>query len=88
MLSPHEFAVLLLINDSAESCELDRADVEALIERQLVTLERCGPDHSYAQVTPQGHAFLKACGYSAPTDDERLLPRIEGCSPQGRPEKC
>ena len=51
MLSPHEFAVLLLVNDGAESDGLDRADVEALIERQLVTLERRGPDHCYARVT-------------------------------------
>ncbi len=63
MLSPHEFAVLLLVSDSAESCELDPADVEALIERKLIALECDGPGHSYARVTLQGHAFLKACGH-------------------------
>ena len=63
VLSPHEFAVLLLVNDGAESDDLDRADVEALIERQLVTLERRGPDHSYARVTLQGYALLKASGH-------------------------
>ncbi|WP_412770786.1 hypothetical protein [Ralstonia solanacearum] len=64
VLSPHEFAVLLLVNDSAEACELDRADIETLVERQLVTLERRGPNHSYAQLTIQGHLFLKACGHA------------------------
>ncbi|MGJ1550024.1 MULTISPECIES: hypothetical protein [Ralstonia solanacearum species complex] len=64
VLSPHEFAVLLLVNDSAEACELDRADIETLIERQLVTLERRGPNHSYARLTIQGHLFLKACGHA------------------------
>ncbi|MBL4779244.1 MULTISPECIES: hypothetical protein [Ralstonia] len=64
MLSPHEFAVLLLVNDSAESRELDRADVEALIEHKLVTLERQGLDHVYARVTAQGHALLKAFGHA------------------------
>ncbi|TXD56085.1 hypothetical protein FUT88_20285 [Ralstonia sp. TCR112] len=63
MLSPHEFAVLLLVNDGAESDDLDRADVEALVERQLVTLERRGPDHSYARVTLQGYVLLKASGH-------------------------
>ncbi|CAJ0699356.1 hypothetical protein R11007_03021 [Ralstonia holmesii] len=63
VLSPHEFAVLLLVNDGAESDDLDRADVEALIERQLVTLERRGPDHSYARVTLQGYVLLKASGH-------------------------
>lgn len=64
MLSPHEFAVLLLVNDSAESHELDRADVEALIEQKLVTLERQGLDQAYARVTAQGRALLKAFGHA------------------------
>nr|CCA82036.1 conserved hypothetical protein [blood disease bacterium R229] len=63
-MSPHEFAVLLLVRDNAETCELDRADIEALIERQLVTVERRGPNHSYARLTIQGHQFLKACGHT------------------------
>lgn len=73
MLSPHEFAVLLLVNDSAESHDLDRADVEALIERQLVTLEQQGPGQCFARVTAQGHAFLKACGH-APGRGQRTAP--------------
>jgi|GEM_PF-600992 len=63
VLSPHEFAVLLLVNEGAEAADLDRADVEALIERQLVTLERRGPDRCYARVTLQGYVFLKASGH-------------------------
>ncbi|QOK87891.1 hypothetical protein HF907_15320 [Ralstonia pseudosolanacearum] len=63
MLSPHEFAVLLLVDDSTESSELDRADVEALIERKLVTLECYEPDRCYARVTARGQAFLYACGH-------------------------
>jgi hypothetical protein len=63
VLSPHEFAVLLLVNVGAEAAELDRADVEALIEHQLVTLERRGPDRCYVRVTLQGYAFLKASGH-------------------------
>lgn len=64
MLSPHEFAVLLLVNDSVEPHELDSADVEALIEHKLVTLEGQGSDHGYARVTAQGHALLKAFGHA------------------------
>lgn len=63
MLSPHEFAVLLLVNEGAEAADLDRADVDALIERQLVTLERRSPDQCYARVTLQGYVFLKASGH-------------------------
>jgi len=63
VLSPHEFAVLLLVNDGAASDDLDRADVEALIERQLVTLECRGPNRCYARVTLQGYVLLKASGH-------------------------
>jgi len=64
VLSPHEFAVLLLVNDSVEPHELDSADVEALIEHKLVTLEGQGLDHIYARVTAQGRALLKAFGHA------------------------
>ncbi|MCO5396958.1 hypothetical protein [Ralstonia soli] len=65
MLSPHEFAVLLLVNheDGAESREFNRVDMAALIEHHLVTLERRGPNHCYAHVTLQGYLFLKAAAH-------------------------
>ncbi|AGW90834.1 hypothetical protein N234_12400 [Ralstonia pickettii DTP0602] len=62
MLSHHEFATLVLVNDSADARELDRTDVEMLLTHQLITLERLGPDHSRPQVTIQGYHFLKALG--------------------------
>lgn len=60
MLSHHEFATLVLVNGSADPTELDCADIEALLARQLVTLERLGPNRSRPQVTIQGYVFLKA----------------------------
>ena len=62
MLSRHEFATLVLVNDSSDPAELDSADVEVLCARQLVTLERLGPNHSRPRVTTQGYAFLQAFG--------------------------
>ncbi|MGN5478631.1 hypothetical protein ACTMU2_21320 [Cupriavidus basilensis] len=62
MLSHHEFATLVLLNANPQPMELDWTDIEALLERQLVTLERLGPNHSRPQVTIQGYAFLKALG--------------------------
>jgi hypothetical protein len=60
VLSHHEFATLVLVNGNPDPTELDRADIEVLLARQLVTLERLGPDHSRPQVTIQGYVFLKA----------------------------
>ncbi|XYI32110.1 Preprotein translocase subunit SecA [Cupriavidus oxalaticus] len=62
VLSHHEFATLVLVNDSSDPPELDRTDVEALLAHQLITLERVGPSVSRPQVTLQGYRFLKALG--------------------------
>ncbi|MNS73443.1 hypothetical protein [Cupriavidus necator] len=62
MLSHHEFATLVLVNDNSDPTELDRADVEALLAHHLVRLESFGPNHSRPLVTIEGYAFLQAVG--------------------------
>ncbi|NOV26782.1 hypothetical protein E5S69_25115 [Cupriavidus necator] len=73
MLSHHEFATLVLLNDSAESTELDLADVEALRAQQLVALEHWGQDQTRARVTTRGYALLQAFG-RVPARDCRARP--------------
>lgn len=60
MLSARQFAVLFVLTDNAEPAELDRANVEALVERQRALLERRKPDHSYAPVSMQEGASPEA----------------------------
>ena len=60
MLSPHEFATLMLLKDAPDSIELDRADLEALLERQLVTLEQLAHGQQRPLITINGHSVLKA----------------------------
>ncbi len=62
MLSHHEFATLVLVNDSPDPTELDGADVETSLARELVTIERPGPNRSRPQVTIQGYRFLRVIG--------------------------
>ena len=62
MLSHHEIATLVLVNDRSDATELDDADMQALLEKQFITLERLGPTVAHPQVTIQGYAFLKAVG--------------------------
>ncbi len=40
MLSPHEFATLMLVKNAQGTIEMDGADPDALVERQLVSLEK------------------------------------------------
>jgi hypothetical protein len=60
MLSPHEFATLMLVKDAPDQMELDRTDLDVLLERQLVSLQRLASGHPYAEITVNGHAVLKA----------------------------
>jgi len=60
MLSPHEFATLMLVNDAPDRMELDRADLHALLEHQFVTIEPLASGHQLPRITPNGHAFLHA----------------------------
>lgn len=60
MLSPHEVATLMLIKDASEETELDRADLDALLEHQLVTLERIDSGRPYPCITARGGAVLNA----------------------------
>ncbi|MGO4815473.1 hypothetical protein AB4156_38825 [Cupriavidus sp. 2MCAB6] len=63
MLSPHEFATLMLVHDTQDRLELDPVDLEALLERGLVSLEECGAGHWCPHVTPHGFALLRAMGW-------------------------
>lgn len=42
MLSAHEFATLMLVKSAPDQIDLDREDLNALLEHQLVALEEMG----------------------------------------------
>ena len=60
MLSPHEFATLMLVKDAPDQVELNRADLDVLLESQLVRLQRLASGHQRAEITVNGHSLLKA----------------------------
>lgn len=58
MLTPHEVATLMLIEDAAPNlADLDRAAIEALVEQQLVHLEKLG---NRLHITTRGSDILHA----------------------------
>jgi hypothetical protein len=59
MLSPHEFATLLLVKDAPDQLQLDRTKLDTLLERQLVTLERLASGNK-PQLTTDGDSLLQA----------------------------
>ncbi|MFL9912870.1 hypothetical protein PQR75_41910 [Paraburkholderia fungorum] len=60
MLSPHEFATLMLLKDAPDPLSLDSADLGALLARQLVTLDQLASGQQRPLVTDDGRLFLKA----------------------------
>jgi hypothetical protein len=60
MLSPHEFATLMLLNDAPDLHSLDGADLEALLDRQLVRLEQLASGRQRPLITQDGQMFLNA----------------------------
>lgn len=61
MLSPHEFATLILVRDAPDQIEASRAELSTLLERQLVALEQAERGMSRPRITPNGHSVLEAC---------------------------
>jgi hypothetical protein len=60
MLSPHEFATLLLVKDAPNQVDMKREELDALLERQLVQLESLASGRQQWSVTESGDSALKA----------------------------
>lgn len=60
MLSPHEFATLMLVRHAPDQIDMNRAELDALLERQLVMLEHTAGGHRRAHLTDRGRSFLDA----------------------------
>ncbi|MGF6601840.1 hypothetical protein P3T23_006591 [Paraburkholderia sp. GAS448] len=62
MLSPHEFATLMLIKASPDQIDPGRAELDTLFEQQLILLENLASGRSRPHVTSDGDSILKAVG--------------------------
>ena len=72
MLSAHEFATLMLVSQSPEQVDMNRAELDTLLERQLVMLERSAEGHRRrAQLTDTGRSLLQALNAHGYRDQHR-----------------
>lgn len=60
MLSPHEFSVLMLIKSSPDQIDMNREELDTLLEQQLVVLERQASGAHRPSVTHDGELLLRA----------------------------
>ncbi|MFC5427967.1 hypothetical protein ACFPTO_03955 [Paraburkholderia denitrificans] len=58
MLSPHEFATLMLVRQAPDQLDMNRAELDALLERQLVMLEHGAAGRRRAHLTEKGRSIL------------------------------
>jgi hypothetical protein len=66
LLSPHEFATLMLIRHAPEQIDMNRHELDTLLERQLVALETRAEGHRLPSLTTAGHSLLEALGRVEP----------------------
>ncbi|OLL31115.1 hypothetical protein BTH42_12930 [Burkholderia sp. SRS-W-2-2016] len=60
MLSPHEIAALMLLDTNPRPEQLDFGDLDALCERQLVSLEKLASGSVHGRLTARGRSVLKS----------------------------
>ncbi|CAB3801477.1 hypothetical protein [Pararobbsia alpina] len=60
MLSPREFATMMLVKDALDQLKLDRTELNMLLEHQLVTLEGLASGSKRPQLPPDGDLLLQA----------------------------
>ncbi|MCG1055651.1 hypothetical protein KQH49_12225 [Mycetohabitans sp. B5] len=60
MLSPHEFATLLLVKDAPNQVDMNREELGALLNRQMVELEKLATGRQRLRVTETGDTALRA----------------------------
>lgn len=62
MLSPHEFATLILLREERDPHDLDPVDLDSLLCHQLVMLEKSPSGQAFPRITHRGHSILDAVG--------------------------
>ncbi|WP_042259342.1 hypothetical protein [Paraburkholderia heleia] len=62
MLSPKEFATLMLVRHSPDQIDMNREELDTLLERQLVALEQWTQDRRRLSLTIAGRSLLEAVG--------------------------
>lgn len=60
MLSPHEFATLMLVAVAPEQIDLYREELDTLLERQLIALEQLSSGAQRPRLTRDGDSILRA----------------------------
>ncbi|WP_431018415.1 hypothetical protein [Burkholderia gladioli] len=60
MLSPHEFATLMLVRQAPDQLDLNRQELDALLERRLIVPEHCAAGGRCVHLTGKGRSFLAA----------------------------
>ncbi|WP_322057457.1 hypothetical protein [Paraburkholderia sp. J63] len=60
MLSPHEFATLMLVKDSPDQIDLTREELDVLVEHQLIAMEQLASGIHRPCLTDDGNSLLQS----------------------------
>lgn len=73
LLSPHEISTLMLVRHSPDQIDMNRTELDTLLDRRLVALEQRAGGHRRFSLTKTGRQLLEAVGRLDPA-----LPQISG----------
>ncbi|KVD96146.1 hypothetical protein WS63_31605 [Burkholderia stagnalis] len=59
MLSPHEIAALMLVKAAPDQIDMDREELDTLLDQQLVVLEQLASGAHRPRVTNDGESLLR-----------------------------
>jgi hypothetical protein len=65
MLTPHEFATLMLVREGPDQIDPGRAELDTLIERHFVAMARLESGRQQPQLTDDGETVLRAVAGAA-----------------------
>lgn len=60
MLSPHEYATLMLVKSSPDQIDMDRGELDTLLGQQLIALASLATGRYRPRVTDEGEFLLQA----------------------------
>jgi hypothetical protein len=81
MLSPHEFATLMLIHSAPDQIDMSRFELDTLVDCQLISLEAVSGESHRPALTPAGVHVLEVAarvqearfGTGAQPEEDTLL---------------
>ncbi len=81
MLTPHEFATLMLVKDSPDQIDSQRVELGTLLEQQLIAWEKLASGRQHPHLTNEATRFSRPSPVSGERAPSHPIARSEAAAP-------